>query len=216
MTFKGLHKHTLSSPSSLLLHSRNSIKHTPSRQISANPSTTTTSMGNCFDFLLSSQPEPEPEPRPRPDHESQPNQSPNTTTMPIEPQPKPDPKLRAFDPRLRTLLETLSDLNLRRKDLFTRLISVHHGELVEFLSKMEEEKQLEKDKTRKPMRRCQSERVAAAAAREVKVGKGDEDLRLERFKVKTIDFDDDGGVDAPVGVGKGPKGGGGGGAKSSF
>ncbi|GAB2210546.1 hypothetical protein Droror1_Dr00015814, partial [Drosera rotundifolia] len=60
---------------------------------------------------------------------------------------------------------------------------------------MEEEKQLEKDKTRKPMRRCQSERVAA---REVKVGKGDEDLRLERFKVKTIDFDDDGGVDAPV------------------
>ncbi|GAB2250551.1 hypothetical protein Droror1_Dr00016801 [Drosera rotundifolia] len=153
-------------------------------------------MGNSFDFLLSSQPEPEPEPRPN--HESQPNQSPNISSMPIEPQPEPDPKLRALNPRLRTLLETLSDLYLRRKDLFTRLISVHHGEFVEFLSKMEEEKQLEKDKTRKAMRRCQSERVATTTAREVKVGKGDEDLRLERFKVKTIDFDDDGGVDASV------------------
>ncbi|GAB2276856.1 hypothetical protein Dimus_011568 [Dionaea muscipula] len=123
-----------------------------------------------------------------------PSQTPET--MGIGPELKFASKLKeekpavGIDPRLTSLLEFFGELHVRRKDLFRRLISVHHEEFVELLRKMEEVKEKEKEGRRKPMMKRSQSVGPAAAARGVKLD-NISDLRLQRFKIKTLDVDDD-------------------------
>ncbi|GAB4855086.1 hypothetical protein Ancab_023669 [Ancistrocladus abbreviatus] len=115
------------------------------------------------------------------------------------------PTKKPMDPRLMSVLEFFRQLYVRKNVLFGRIISIHWEDFVELLNYMERSKEMEKEEAKvKSMKRSHS----FAAVRGVKLD--DSELKLQRFKVKTLGTDDD----DPKG--KGPRGGaGGGGTKTA-
>ncbi|GAB4836306.1 hypothetical protein Ancab_001221 [Ancistrocladus abbreviatus] len=117
--------------------------------------------------------------------------------------PSKDSKGELIDPRLMSILEFFRQLYVRKKVLFRRIISIHREDFVELLNDMEKSKVKDMEKARaKSVKRHHS----FSAVRGVKLD--DNQLRLQRFKVKTLDTDDQ--QDPKGGVPGGGKGGGGG------
>ncbi|GMG99463.1 hypothetical protein Nepgr_001303 [Nepenthes gracilis] len=109
----------------------------------------------------------------------------------------PSEEGKPLDPRLISLLDFFRQLFVRRKDLFQSLISVHLEEFVELLKNMEKDRKVDSASVQFLQR---SHSVGATRGFQF----GESDLKLQRFKVKTLDIDDLNGG----GAGGGGKGGG--------
>ncbi|XP_030526538.1 inhibitor of growth protein 1 homolog [Rhodamnia argentea] len=122
---------------------------------------------------------------------------------------------KSVDPQLLAVLEFFRELYARRRDLFKELFPKLHDEFAEFSKRLEDLLfREEKERLADRLRRSLSVGSPRTTSREI--GGGDLPLKLERFKVRTVDLDDD---DAPTagggGGGQGGGQGGKGGTKSS-
>ncbi|KAL8171677.1 hypothetical protein V2J09_023481 [Rumex salicifolius] len=105
-----------------------------------------------------------------------------------------------MDPKLVSLLDFFKQLERRKKELFSEVIPVHGDEIMDVFRK------IRKDEERRGrpgfqfiLKRNHSAGAAGAVARGIDLSGGD--IKLERFKVKTLDVGDP--PPPPVGGGKG-------------
>ncbi|XP_030455751.1 uncharacterized protein LOC115676867 [Syzygium oleosum] len=113
---------------------------------------------------------------------------------------------KSVDPQLLVVLEFFRELYVRRRDLFKKLFPKLHDEFAEFSERLEdflfrEEKERPGDRLRRSLS------VGSPRTTSRDIGGGDLPLKLERFKVRTVDLDDD---DPPPAGGGGQGGGQGG------
>ncbi|KAF8008992.1 hypothetical protein BT93_J0088 [Corymbia citriodora subsp. variegata] len=128
--------------------------------------------------------------------------------------PKPG---KSVNPQLLAVLEFFRELYVRRRDLFKELFPKLHDKFPEFSERLEDF--LFREEKKRPgdgLRRSLSVGSPRTTSREI--GSGDLPLKLERFKVRTVDLDDDDLPAPPAGGGSsqgGGQGGKGGGTKAS-
>ncbi|KAL3718896.1 hypothetical protein ACJRO7_003925 [Eucalyptus globulus] len=124
--------------------------------------------------------------------------------------PKPG---KSVDPQLLAVLESFRELYVRRRDLFKELFPKLHDEFAKFSERLEEFL-FREEKERPGDRLKRSLSVGSPRITSREIGGGDLPLKLERFKVRTVDLDDDepppggsGGSGGDQGGGQGGKGG---------
>ncbi|KAI4370700.1 hypothetical protein MLD38_019021 [Melastoma candidum] len=97
---------------------------------------------------------------------------------------------KPIDPRMLPLLESFQELYFRRRDLFQRLFPKLHDEFAKFSEEIAAEARSKDPLAKLPRRLRRSQSVGSPRVVSRDIG-GEQPLRLERFKVRPVDLDDD-------------------------